>query len=91
MAALPPGVSNARVAAPQRDRVPLRRRVGNAALGAGSGGVAGWLCVLLAGVDGALAWWIIGGLAGLGAVFGYRYGRGVAKATFKALYEADDD
>jgi len=91
MAALPPDTSNARLAAPQRRAAPLRRRVGNAALGAVSGGVAGWLSVLLAGVDGVLPGWIIGGLAALGAGFGYRYGRGVAKATFTALYEAADD
>jgi len=53
--------------------------------------VAGWLSVLLAGVDGVLPGWIVGGLAALGAGFGYRYGRGVAKATFTALYEAADD
>ena len=53
--------------------------------------MAGWLTVLLAGIDGELSWWIISGLAALGAAFGHRYGRGVVEATFKALYEAADD
>jgi hypothetical protein len=46
---------------------------------------------LLAGVRGVLYWWIIAGLAALGAVFGYRYGRRVVAATFEALAEAADD
>lgn len=75
-----------------RRRAPtLRRRLENIALGAVSGGVAGWLTVLLAGVSGALPWWIIGGLSALGAAFGYRYGRRVVAATFKALAEAAAD
>jgi hypothetical protein len=69
----------------------LPRQVGNVALGAASGGVAGWLTVLLAGVSGALSWWIIGGISALGAAFGYRYGRRVIAATFKALAEAATD
>ena len=75
---------------PRRQRrVPtLRRRLFNSALGAASGGVAGWLTTLLAGVDGIWPTWIIAVLAVLGAVFGYRYGRSVVVATFKALNEA---
>ena len=77
---------------PRRRRVlTLRRRVGNVALGAVSGGVAGWLAVLFAGVSGALPWWIIGALSALGAVFGYRFGRRVVAATFEALIDAAAD
>jgi len=77
---------------PRRRRVlTLRRRVVNVALGAASGGVAGWLTVLFAGVSGALPLWIIGGLSALGAGFGYRYGRRVVAATFEALAEAATD
>ena len=47
--------------------------------------MAGWLAVSFAGVDGALAWWISGGLAALAAAFGYRYGRGVVAAAFESL------
>jgi len=75
---------------PQRRAATVRRRLGNVVLGAGSGGTAGWLAAVLAGVDGILLWWIMGGLAALGAAFGYRYGRGVVKATFKALGDAAD-
>ena len=78
-------------AGPQRRAATVRWRLGNVILGAGSGGAAGWLAALLAGVDGMLLWWIMGGLAALGAAFGYRYGRGVVKATFKALGEAAED
>ena len=91
MATLPDDTSNAPVAASAHRAPPMRRRLGNVALGAASGGVAGWLTVKVAGVDGVFIWWIIGALAALGAAFGYRYGRGVVKATFKALSEAAND
>ena len=81
--------SNPRAAPRRRRPLTLRRRLGNAMLGALSGAVAGWLAVLSAGVDGVLPRWIIGVLAALGAAFGYRYGRSVVAATFNALGEAD--
>ena len=57
-------------------------------LGAASGGVTGWLTVWWGGVGGSLHWWIIGGLAALAAGLGYRHGRGVVAASFKAFGEA---
>jgi hypothetical protein len=39
-------------------------------------------------VGGVLHWWFIGGLAVLAAALGYRYGRGVVVATFKAFGDA---
>ena len=63
-------------------------RVEGAVLGAVSGGVAGWLTVWWGGVGGVLHWWFIGGLAVLAAALGYRYGRGVVVATFKAFGDA---
>jgi hypothetical protein len=59
-------------------------------LGAISGGAAGWLTALQAGVEGAMAWWAIGTLTVLGGAFGYRYGRKVVGATASAFLEADD-
>jgi hypothetical protein len=38
-----------------------------------------------------VAWWIIGALSALGAVFGYRFGRRVVAATFEALIDAAAD
>ena len=84
-----PEISNPRAAPRRRRPLTLRRRLGNALLGALSGAVAGWLAVVFAEVEGVLPRWIIGVLAALGAAFGYRYGRGVVAATFKALGEAD--
>ena len=76
---------------PRQSRTPtLRRRLGTALLGAISGGTAGWLTALLAGVEGVMAWRAVSALIVLGAAFGYRYGRKVVGATVSAFLEADD-
>jgi hypothetical protein len=63
--------------------------VEGAALGAVSGGVTGWLAVLMGGIVGVMHWWVVAGLAALAAVLGYRNGRSVVAATFMALSQSD--
>ena len=65
----------------------LRRRVEGAALGVVSGGAAGWIAVLVAGVHGSMRWGLIAGIAALAAALGYRFGRGVVAATFLSLMQ----
>ena len=65
----------------------LRRRLEGAALGVVSGGAAGWIAVLVAGVHGNLQWWLIASMAALAAALGYRFGRGVVAATFLSLIQ----
>ena len=65
----------------------LRRRLEGAALGVVSGGAAGWIAVLVAGVHGSMQWWLIAGITSLAAALGYRFGRGVVAATFLSLVQ----
>jgi hypothetical protein len=74
---------------PRRRLLTRGQRLEGAVLGAVSGGVVGWLTAWQGDVHGGFFWWVITGLAVLAAAFGYRYGRGVVKATFKAFGEAD--
>ena len=68
----------------------LRRRLEGAALGAVSGGAAGWLAALIGDVHGVMHWWVAAGLAAIVAALGYRYGRSVIQAIFMAFAEAGD-
>ena len=70
------------------DVFTLRRRVEGTALGAVSGGAAGWLATALGDVHGDMRLWMMFGLATLAAVLGYRYGRSVVVAIFSAFSEA---
>jgi len=70
-----------------RRLLTLRRRLEGAALGVVSGGAAGWIAVLVAGVHGSIQWWLIAGIAVLAAALGYRFGRGVVAATFLSLFQ----
>lgn len=72
----------------RRRVVTLRRRLEGLALGALSGGAAGWLAVLVGDIHGTWHWWIIAGLAALAAALGYRFGRGVVAATLVSLIES---
>ena len=67
----------------------MARRIGNAALGAASGGTVAWLTMLLAAPPFAAAWLVVP-LALLGAGFGFYYGRRVVRATAQAFLEAAD-
>ena len=49
----------------------LRGRLEGAALGVVSGGAAGWIAVLVAGVHGSMRWGLIAGIAALAAALGY--------------------
>lgn len=64
------------------------RRIVNAGIGAVAGGAAGAATVWLAAPPDRFAPWFIGLLTLLGATLGYRYGRGVVRATALSFRDA---